>query len=70
MSHRDELPKALADAMRENFSPEAIAAMIAYLQAVETRSDEANSQVSWFADALMEMLGVDAYNRMANELGL
>lgn len=56
--------------VREQLSPEAVAAIAAWLQPVQTNNADVNRQVAWFRDRLVEMLGTDQYNALCNELGL
>jgi len=69
-----EDPKAedvLADALRENLSPHATAAIVAYLQPVRTMDPEVVRQVRWFAELLTRAVGgEDELNRLCDEVGL
>ena len=61
----------LFDAIRDNFSPQAMAVLAAYLDAVATNNADVNRQVNWFADRLIERVGGRAaYNRLCDEVGL
>ena len=61
----------LADALRENLSPHAVAAIAAYLQPVRTMDPEVVRQVRWFADLLTTVVGGDdELNRLCDEVGL
>lgn len=68
--------EAFEKVIRDNLSPEGVAAIIAFLQPAafyKPANDEARQaswQVAWFADTLTEMLGVEEYNRLIDELGL
>jgi hypothetical protein len=63
--------EVLRDALRENLSPQAVAAIAGYLQPAYTRDESVNRQLAWFQDFLVEVLGGDeALNRIADELGL
>ncbi|MCG3181447.1 MAG: hypothetical protein BIFFINMI_03843 [Phycisphaerae bacterium] len=42
----------LFDAIKDNFSPQAVAAMAAYLQAANTKNRRVNQQLTWFAGEL------------------
>lgn len=64
-------------AIRENLSPDGVAAAICYLRLAETgnrptsdRAIAALRQVEWLADTLTDMLGVDEHDRLIEELGL
>ena len=61
----------LADALRENLSPHAVAAIAAYLRTVRTSDPKVDREVQWFAERLADALGGwDQQNRLAEELGL
>ena len=61
----------LTDALRENLSPHAVAAIAAYLQPVRTMDPEVVRQVRWFAELLTEVVGgEDELNRLCEEVGL
>ena len=63
----------LFDAMEDNLSPEAVAAIAAYLVARPTAAPNAsvNKELNWFTDRLVELVGGDeAFNRLCEELGL
>jgi len=58
-------------AIREELSPGAVAAIVAYLQPVATKDPNVNREIEWFADQLVEILGGgEAQNRIVEELGL
>lgn len=73
---KTEMPAALATALRDNLSPEAIATIIAHLQPVafakpsDPDALRAAREVEWFCEALTDMLGVENHNRLMDELGL
>ena len=61
----------LTDALRENLSPHAVAAIAAYLQPVRTMDPEVVRQVRWFAELLTTVVGgEDELNRLCEEVGL
>lgn len=61
----------MLDAIREQISPEAVAAIVSYLQPVATRNAAVNKEIEWFSGQLVELLGgYDQQTRLANELGL
>ena len=63
--------KVLFDAIRDNFSPEAVAAMAMYLQAADTRSAEVNRQLLWLSNELATLVGgSEMLTDLANEIGL
>ena len=63
-------------AIRENLSPEGVAMTIALLRSAGNyRSDSAANerarlQVEWLANTLINMLGVEEYNRLLEDIGL
>jgi predicted RNA-binding Zn-ribbon protein involved in translation (DUF1610 family) len=60
----------LMDAIRENFSPEAVAAMAAYLQAANTKNRRVNEQLTWFSEKLIAEVGFAGYDHLLKEVGL
>jgi hypothetical protein len=60
----------LMDAVRENFSPAAVAAMAAYLQAANTKDRQVNEQLQWFVEKLIGEVGFAGYDHLMGELGL
>jgi len=68
--------EAFEQAIRENLSPEGVATIIAFLQPATMQkapTEEAHRglcELEWFADTLIELLGVDRYDRLLDELGL
>lgn len=68
--------EAFEKVMRDNLSPEGVAAIIAFLQPVAFHKPmtdgqrQALLQVEWFVDTLFEMLGAEEYNRLVDEIGL
>jgi hypothetical protein len=68
--------EAFEKVIRDNLSPEGVAAIIAFLQPAafykpaNEEAKQALCQVEWFADTLTELLGVDEHNRLMEELGL
>ena len=61
----------LADALRENFSPQAVATIAAYLQPVRTMDPDVVRQVTWFRELLTTVVGGDdELNRLCDEAGL
>jgi hypothetical protein len=62
--------EVLFDAIKDNFSPQAVAAMAAYLQAANTKNREVNRQLAWFASELVKMLGTTGYGQLLEEVGL
>jgi len=67
----DKAVNSLSDALRENLSPQALAAIVAHLQIVRTNDEAVNAQVRWFADTLVELVGgPEQINRLYDELGI
>ncbi len=64
--------EALFEALRDNFSPEAVAAMAVGLERLgATSSAEVDRQLQWFARGLVDMLGGhEAARDLAGEIGL
>ena len=63
----------LFDALEDNLSPDAIAAIAAYVSAGPTAGPNAavNKELHWFVDQLVDLVGGDeAFNRLCEELGL
>ena len=61
----------LFDAIREQLSPHAVAAIASYLQTNRTSDPAVDREVDWFRDQLCELLGGgEAQSRLAEELGL
>ena len=60
----------LTDAIRENFSPKAVAAIACCLRIVRTNDQEVDSEIWWFIELLGKMLGENEMNRLIDELGL
>ena len=66
-----EPAKELRDLLADCMSPQAVAAIVAYLQPVRTNNPDVDRQVHWFAEQLVKLLGGDKeQNRLAEELGL
>jgi len=67
----DKSVSSLTDALRENLSPQTVAAMVAHLESVRTNDEAINRQVRWFADTLVEVVGgPEQLNRLYDELGI
>ena len=61
----------LIDALRENLSPHAVAAIVSYLQPARTNDLNVDREVQWFSERLAETIGgQDQQNRLAEELAL
>ena len=63
--------EVVQEVLRDNLSPEAVAAIISYLQPVNTKDSAVNKEVEWFSGQLVQLLGgYEQHTRLANELGL
>ena len=60
----------LIDALKDNFSPGAIATMASALHGIETNNGSVNMEVLYMRDVLIQILGMDEYNKFLNALGL
>jgi hypothetical protein len=66
---------ALGNAIRENLTPEGVAALVMALQPVGSitattpEGEQALQQVIWFKDMLLEMIGVGTFNQTMDDLG-
>lgn len=68
---RADASASLVDALRENLSPEAVAAIASWLQPARTNDENVDREVRWFAEQLAQSLGGwDQQSRLAEELGL
>jgi hypothetical protein len=65
---RDEAD-ALADAVRDAMTPEAVACIAAALQMHRSKDEIVDHEVAWFRDMLIDVLGGhEALTRIRNEL--
>ena len=70
-NQRDE--DTLSEMLKDNLSPEAVAAIAADVVARPTEAPNAsvNRELNWFTDCLVNLVGGDeAFNRLCEELGL
>lgn len=68
---RADAKASLIDALRDNLSPEAVAAIASWLQPARTNDENVDREVRWFAEQLAQALGGwDQQSRLAEELGL
>ncbi len=68
---RADASLALGDALRDNLSPEAVAAIASWLQPARTNDENVDREVRWFVEQLAQALGGwDQQSRLAEELGL
>ena len=67
---RAKVCETLADAIRDNMSPQAVALIIAHIQSINGDSDAAN-EARWFADQLVAIVGGPAaVNALFEEVGV
>ena len=63
--------QVLFDALRDNLSPHAVAAVVSCLRINRTNNSDVDRQVHWFAEELVKLLGgPEQQTRLAEELGL
>ena len=68
--------EAFEKVIRDNMSPLGVATIIAFLQpATMQRADTEEGrlgllELEWFVNTLIDLLGVEQYNRLLEELGL
>ena len=61
----------LFDALKDNLSPRAVAAIVAYLLPAKTKDKAVNHELEWFASRLTELVGgPEQQGRLAEEVGL
>lgn len=66
---------AFEQAIRDNLSPEGVAALVMALQPADSlrattpEGEQAVQQVLWFRNTLLDMIGVKNFNRQMEELG-
>lgn len=70
------LPADLAEALRTHLTPDGVTALIAFLQpaagyaASHDRGRQAVNEARWFADGLVDLIGVQTFNETIDEIGL
>ena len=63
--------EVMVEAIKDNLSPAAVAAIIAYLQPTRVKDAKVQREVEWFSEKLVEAVGGDAeLSRFCDELGL
>ena len=63
--------QVLFDALKDNLSPQAVAAIVAYLQPANTSNPEVDRQLRWLSDRLTDLVGGPEHlDRLTDELGL
>ena len=72
----DKAVNSLSDALRENLSPQTVAAIVAFLQPAapgrpKVNNPDVDAQLRWFVQRLTELVGGDEQlNQLAEEIGL
>jgi hypothetical protein len=67
--------KAFEKVMRDNLSPEGVAALVMALQTAGSittttpEGEQAMQQVIWFKETLLDMIGVETFNQTMDDLG-
>ncbi|MBX3433277.1 MAG: hypothetical protein KF847_08145 [Pirellulales bacterium] len=67
---------AFEQVIRDNLSPEGVAAIVALLQPAgsylngQPANERAINQAIWFRETLLELIGADEFNRTIDEIGL
>lgn len=67
--------EAFEKVIRDNLSPEGVAALVMALQSAGSLSvatpagEQALRQVIWFRDTLLKLIGVETFNQTMDELG-
>ena len=63
--------ESLIDMVKEHLSPQAVAAIIAYLQPAKTKDAKINREIEWFSEKLVEAVGGNAaFSQLCDEVGL
>jgi len=70
LTYTGSAAEVVRDVLRDNLSPQAVAAVAAHLFAASTKNDGVNKEIRWFADQLVSMVGTDQYNALCEEVGL
>ena len=71
VAYSGEQAAVLRDVLSDALSPQAVAAIVAYLQPAKTKDRAVNRQLRWFAERLTELVGgPEMQGRLAEEVGL
>jgi glutamine cyclotransferase len=71
VAYSGDAAEVLKDVLRDNLSPRAVAAIVAYLQPARTKDKAVNHELEWFAERLTELVGgPEMQGRLAEEVGL
>ena len=63
--------ESLIDMVKEHLSPQAVAAIIAYLQPARVKDKTVQREIEWFSEKLVEAVGGNAaLNQLMDEVGL
>jgi len=63
--------QTLIDALRDNLSPAAVAAISAFIHDVRTPDEDVNRQAAWLADLMVDAVGgLESYSRLCDGLRL
>jgi hypothetical protein len=71
VAYSGEQAAVLRDVLSDALSPQAVAAIVAYLQPAKTKDKAVNHELEWFASRLTELVGgPEQQGRLAEEVGL
>jgi hypothetical protein len=71
VAYSGEQTAVLKDVLSDALSPQAVAAIVAYLQPARTKDKAVNHELEWFASRLTELVGgPEQQGRLAEEVGL
>ena len=71
VAYSGEQTAALKDVLSDALSPQAVAAIVAYLQPAKTKDKAVNHELRWFAERLTELVGgPEQQGRLAEQVGL
>ena len=71
VAYSGEQAAVLKDVLSDALSPQAVAAIAAYLQPAKTKDKAVNHELHWFAERLTELVGgPEQQGRLAEEVGL
>jgi len=62
--------ESLLDDIKSNFTPHAVAAIAMYLHGANTHDSTVNDELQFLSKSLIDIVGIDEYETMVNELGL
>jgi len=71
VAYSGEQNAVLKDVLSDALSPQAVAAIVAYLQPAKTKDKAVNHELEWFASRLTELVGgPKMQGRLAEEVAL